>query len=185
MTGECGMERINQKGIWLSGYLLIMLFLFTRGFYSPFFVVLITLLLLMFFLKEAERLFAWMIISFFLGNLLLGYMDHFIEGFHLSPFSLIMLSQLLWLVPILMMGYVIKQFNQESIPYFHQPIFTMDIHLPFRIVFSFKRFLLICGLFAVLALIGTFLFQKEEIQWRLFLLILLFSMINALLEEVV
>jgi uncharacterized protein len=88
-------------------------------------------------------------------------------------------------VPILMMRYVIKQFNQEIIPYFHQPIFTMEIHLPFRIVFSLKRFLLFCGLFAVLALLGTLLFQKEGIQWRLFLLILLFSSINAVLEEVV
>lgn len=178
------MERLNKKGIWLSGYLLIMLFLFTRGFYSSFFVFLISLLVLMIFLKEAERLFAWMIIFFFLGNLLLGYMDHFIEGFHLSPFLLIMLSQLLWLVPILLLSYVIKRFNQEINPYFHHPIFTMDIHLPLRIVISFKRFLLICGLFAVLAIVGTLLFQKEGIQWRLFLFILLFSMINAVLEEV-
>ena len=71
MTGEDWMERIKQKGLWLSGYYLLMMFLFTRGFYNPFFVLLIGLLLIIVFLKEENRLFGWMIISFFLGNLLL------------------------------------------------------------------------------------------------------------------
>ncbi|MEH7309303.1 hypothetical protein, partial [Neobacillus drentensis] len=105
-----------------------------------------------------------MMVSFFLGNLLVGYLDHFIESFHLSPFSLIMLSQLLWLVPILMMSYVIKQFKQELSPYFHLPLFTGEIQLPFRIVFSLKRFSLIVVLLAGLAMAGSLLLQKEGIQ---------------------
>ncbi|MEH7745580.1 CPBP family intramembrane glutamic endopeptidase, partial [Neobacillus drentensis] len=127
--------------------------------------------------------FGWMIISFFLGNLLLGYLDNFIEGFHLSPFSLIMLSQLLLLIPILMISYVVKQFKQEITPYFHWPIFTREIQLPFKIGFSFKRFVLIFGLLAVLSIGITFLFQVEKIQLRSFSLILLFASMNALLEE--
>ncbi|MBV7506505.1 CPBP family intramembrane metalloprotease [Bacillus sp. sid0103] len=178
------MERTNQKGIWLAGYFIIMMFLFTRGFYTPFFVLLITFLLIIILLKEAERLFAWMIVSFFLGNLLVGYLDNFIESFHLSPFSLIMLSQLLWLVPILMMSYVIKQFKKELSPYFHLPLFTGEIQLPFRIVFSLKSFSLIVVLLAVIAMAGSLLLQKEGIQWRPFLLILLFATVNAFLEEV-
>jgi membrane protease YdiL (CAAX protease family) len=184
MIGEDRMERIKQKGLWLSGYFLLILYLFTRGFYNPFFVLLIGLLLIIVFLKEGNRLFGWMVISFFLGNLLLGYMDNFIESFHLSPFSLIMLSQLLLLIPILMISYVVKQFKQEITPYFHRPIFTGEIQLPFKIVFSFKRLVLIFGLMAVLFIGITLLFQKEGMHWRPFLLILLFALVNAVLDEV-
>lgn len=184
MTGEDRMERLKQKGLWLSGYFLLMIFLFTRGFYNPFFVLLIGILLIIVFLKEENRLFGWMIISFFLGNLLLGYMDNFIEGFHLSPFSLIMLSQLLLLIPILIICYVVKQFKQEITPYFHRPIFTQEIQLPFNIGFSFKRLALIFGLLTVLSIGITFLFQGEKMHWRSFSLFLLFASMNALLEEV-
>ena len=184
MTGEDRMERIKQKGLWLSGYFLLMMFLFTRGFYNPFFVLLIGLLLIIVFLKEENRLFGWLIISFFLGNLLLGYLDNFIEGFHLSPYSLIMLSQLLLLIPILMIGYVVKQFKQEMTPYFHWPIFIREIQLPFKIGFSFKRFVLIFGLLAVLSIGITFLFKGEKLVWGSFSLILLFASMNAILEEV-
>ncbi|WP_186328603.1 CPBP family intramembrane glutamic endopeptidase [Bacillus sp. X1(2014)] len=178
------MVQIKQKGLWLSGYFLLMMFLFTRGFYNPFFVLLIGLFLIIVFLKEENRLFGWMIISFFLGNLLLGYMDNFIEGFHFSPFSLIMLSQLLLLIPILMISYVVKQFKQEITSFFHRPIFTREIQLPFKIDFSFKRFVLIFGLLAVVSIGITFLFQVEKMHWRSFSLILLFASMNALLEEV-
>ena len=165
------MEWKNQRGIFLSVCFLIMIFLFTRGFYTPFFVFLVTLFLLLVFLKEGNRLFAWIIITFFLANLLLVYIDNFIESFNLSPFSLIMISQLLWVIPILMMIYVIKQFKYE-------------INLSFKGNFSFKRYSLIFVILASLAFFGTVLLQKEGIDWRTFLLILVFSTINALLEEV-
>lgn len=184
MTGEDRMEWIKPKGLWISGFFLLMMFLFTRGFYHPFFVLLIGLFLIIVFFKEENRLFGWMIISFFLGNLLLGYMDTFIESFHLSPFLLIMMSQLLLLIPILMISFVVKQFNQEITPYFHRPNFTEEIQLPFKIVFSFRRFVLIFGLIAVLFLGITLQFQKDGLHWLPFLLILLFALVNAIFDEI-
>ncbi|MEH7072667.1 CPBP family intramembrane glutamic endopeptidase [Neobacillus drentensis] len=162
---------MNQKGIWLSLYFLIMMLLFTRGFYTPFFVFLIALLLFIGFLNETNRLFAWIIIGFFLANIVLVYIDNFIEGFHFSPFSLVLVTQILWVIPILMIIYVIKQFKYE-------------VNLRFTGKFSLKRYFLIFVLFTSLAFIGTGLFQQEEIHWRPFLLILAFSTINAILEEV-
>ncbi|MFL6562192.1 MAG: hypothetical protein ACJ8MO_39595, partial [Bacillus sp. (in: firmicutes)] len=178
------MKWMNQKGIWLSGYFLIMMFLFTRGFYTTFFVSLIGLLLLIVSFNEDVRLLAWMIISFFLGNLLLVYTDNFIESFHISPFSLIIVSQLLSLIPILMICYVIKQFKQEINIFINKPNFIGEIHLPFRMVFSIRRFTLLFSILAVLSVVGTLFLQKEALHWRPFLLILLFSIINAVLEEV-
>jgi uncharacterized protein len=184
MTGENGMERTNQKGFILGVLFLIMTFLFTRGFFVPFFVLLIALLLLIAFFNEERRLIAWMIISFFLGNLLLVYTDNYIESFHLSPYSLVMTSQLLLLIPILMISYVIKQFKQVISPYLQKPILKGEIKLPFSIVFSLRKFCFFLCLFSTLSVIGLLLLKREELHWRPFLFILLFSSIHALLEEV-
>lgn len=184
MTGVIEMERSKQTNRLLCVLFLVMTYLFTRGFYTPFFVSLFALLLLIVFLKEEKRLFAWMIISFFLGNLMLIYMDNFIVSFRLSPYSLVMYSQLLLLIPILIISYVIKQFKQEINPYFQKPNLTGEIQLPFSIVFSLRNFPLMICLLTTLCTIGLLLIKSEEMKWRTFLLILLFSSINALLEEV-
>ncbi len=178
------MERTNQKSIMLGVLFLIMTFLFTRGFYAPFFVLVIALLLLVACFNEEKRLIAWMVVSFFLGNLLLVYTDNYIESFQLSPYSLVMTSQLLLLIPILMISYVIKQFNQVISPYLQKPILRGEIRLPFRIVFSLRKFCIIICLFSTLSIIGLLLLKREEMQWHPFLFILLFSSIHALLEEV-
>ncbi|MFP5108032.1 hypothetical protein ACSU6B_14790 [Neobacillus sp. C211] len=89
------MEGINRQGILFRLLFLTMTYFFARGYYTPFFVFLIALLLLVAFFKEDKRLFAWMVISFFLGNLLLVNMDN-LESFRLTPYSLVMSSQLFY-----------------------------------------------------------------------------------------
>lgn len=178
------MEGINRQGILLSLLFLTMTYFFARGYYTPFFVFLITLLLLVAFFKEEKRLFAWMVISFFLGNLLLVYMDNFIESFGLSPYSLVMSSQLLLLIPIIIISYVIKKFKLEISPFLKKPMLSGEIQLPFNIAFSLRKNFFILCLLSILAIIGILLIKKDEVQWHPFLFILLFSIINALLEEV-
>jgi membrane protease YdiL (CAAX protease family) len=134
-------------------------------------------------LKEEKRLFAWMIISFFLSNLLVGYVDNFIESFRLSPFLLVILSQLLLLFPILIIGYIIKQFKQKINPYIQKPILTGEIQFPINIVISLSKLLLIICFLFVLS-IGLLLIIRGEMQWQSILFLLLFSSTNALLEEV-
>lgn len=178
------MERTNQKGILLGVLFLLLTFLFTRGFYSPFFVLLIALLLLVAFFNEEKRLVAWMVITFFLGNLLLIYTDNYLESFRLSPYSLVMTSQLLLLIPILMIGYVMKKFDQEINPYFQRPILSGVIQLSFNIAFSLRQFLLFICLLSSLPIFSHLLLKREDMQWRPILFMLMFSFIHALLEEV-
>ncbi|WP_066254799.1 CPBP family intramembrane glutamic endopeptidase [Neobacillus drentensis] len=178
------MKSNNRKGILLSVLFILMSYFFTRGLYSPFFVLLIALLLLVAFFKERMRSFAWMVISFFLGNLLLVYMDTFMESFHFPHYSLVMFSQMLLLIPILLISYVIKKFKQEIIFYFQKPILTGKIQLPFNIAFSLSKFFLILCLLSILSIIGTLFVKNEDMRLSAVLFILLFASINALLEEV-
>ncbi|NHC41294.1 CPBP family intramembrane metalloprotease [Bacillus sp. MM2020_1] len=178
------MNSNNQKGILLCVLFIFMSYFFTRGFYSPFFVLLIALLLLVAFFKEGMRSFAWMVISFFLGNLLLVYMDTFMESFHFPHYSLVMYSQMLLLIPILLISYVIKKFKQEITPYFQKPILTGKIQLPINIAFSLSKFFLILCLLSILSIIGALFVKIEDVRLSAVLFILLFSCINALLEEV-
>jgi uncharacterized protein len=178
------MVRSDQKGILLSLIFLIMLYLFTRGFYPPFFICLLALFLLIAFLKEEMRLVDWMIISYFLGNLLIGYMDKFIESFRLSPYSLVIASQFLWLIPILFISYVIKQFKKDINSYFQKTNLTREIQLPINIIIPLGKLLLLIGLAFVLIIGLLFMIKSGDMHWRPFLFILLFSTINAVLEEV-
>lgn len=162
----------------------MMTYFFTRGFYTPFFVLLIGLFLVVAFFREENRLVTWTIIAFFLGNLLLVYVDNFIESFGLSPYSLMMTSQLLLLIPILMISSVIMLFKQEIIPSFQKPILSGKINLPFGIVSPVRRLFLIIYLFLSLSIFGMLLIQRNEMDWLPFLFIILYASLNALLEEV-
>jgi uncharacterized protein len=110
-------------------------------------------------------------------------MDNFIESFRFSPYSLVISSQLLQLIPILMICYVIKQFKQVISPYLQKPILSGKIQLPFNTAFSLRQFCFIICLVSTLCIMVSLLLKGEEIGWRSFLFILIFSSIHALLEE--
>ena len=68
-----------------------------------------------------------------------------------------MYSQMLLLIPILLISYVIKKFKQEITPYFHRPILTGNIQLPFNIAFSMSKFFLSFACFQSYPLLGHYL----------------------------
>jgi uncharacterized protein len=172
----------TKRGIFLSLQFLIMIYLFTRSFYSPFFILLIVLFLLIAFLSEDYRLFAWITITFFLSHLLLGYLDNFIGSFQLPQFALVLLSQLLILVPILMMHMVRNKFNKSTYPYFRKPDMTKDIQL-FNCI-SWKLFSIIISILFILFLIGTLIIKRDELTYLHLLFSLSFSIIHTGLGEV-
>lgn len=172
----------GKWGIFFSLLFIIMIYLFTRSLYSPFFFMLTTIFLLIAFLSEEHRLFAWTITAFFLGHLLLGYMDHFIGSFRFPPFSLLLVSQLLLLIPITMIHFVCKKFKKANYPYFQKPDLTKIEKLPFSV--AWKHLFLLISLLVTLVLIGILVIKSSILPWNYLFLSLLFSTIHTVLGEV-
>ncbi|MGG3470497.1 type II CAAX endopeptidase family protein [Neobacillus pocheonensis] len=163
------MKAIDIKGMLLSLQFIIMTYVFTRGLYSVFFIFLMIILILLAFLNEQERIFTWSIIAFFIGYLLLGYMDTLIEGFNLSSILLVITGQLLVLIPIIMVSYIFKKFNHKIFIFCNRPKIKLKI-----IVISCIGLCLILILFIV---------YKDELHGQAIFYILLLSIINSVLEE--
>jgi uncharacterized protein len=180
--GGTVMGRSAKIGILLSFQFMIMIYLFTRSLYSPFFILLIVLFLLIAFLSENNRLFSWIIIAFFIGHLLLGYIDNFIGLFRLPQLTLVIISQLLLLVPIVMIHLVRKKFNEANYPFFHKPKMTRENQL-FKNI-TWKQYYVTISMLFILVLIGTLVIRREELTISHLFFSLSFSIVFTGLGEV-
>jgi uncharacterized protein len=152
----------------------VLIYFFTRNFYSLFFGIMLVLFLLIAFLSEKNRLFVWAMISFFGSNMILVYLDKFIEGFHFGPFSRVMINQILYIIPILMVSYVIKQFKKEISMFFKKPNPSQIKKFPSIILF--------------LASAGFIIFIYKNnvgMDLKLFSMFILFVLIHSILQEVI
>lgn len=124
------------------------------------------------FFKEDIRLFAWIMLSFFGGNLIRFYVDKFLEGLELQAFNELIFSQLLLIIPILSVTYVIKAFNRE-ISSFLQKLSLNSVKKELSI-------LLIAFLMVFIMIVIT-----DDVQntMKLFLSLLLFTSLHAALQE--
>lgn len=166
------MKQFNYQGYILSILFIVLIYFFTRGYYSLFTWFLLGLFLLLAFLKEENRLFAWVMISFFGGNLILFYTDKFIEGYQYIPFYRVIINQVLFLIPILSICYVIKQFNKKISFFFNKPEVN-NTNKPIYIILL----LLSVGV--------TFIFiNNSGSDLNMFLSLFTFSLIHASLQEV-
>ncbi|MEH7254370.1 type II CAAX endopeptidase family protein [Neobacillus niacini] len=177
------MKQNNRQGFFLTLLFIVLIYLFTRNYYSPFFWILLGLLLCLAFLKEENRLFAWVIVSFFGGNMILVYFDKFIQGIHVQPYLRVIIYQLLFIIPILSICYVIKQFNKEISLFLQKPRIPKKIQFPFvvnRTYFYSITIVLIAVVFTLMVI--TF---KVKMNIYLFLSLFVFALIHAFLQEVI
>ena len=168
------MKQNNHQGSFLSMLFIFLLFFFTRSYYSLFSWFILGILLLLAFLKEENRLFAWLMISFFGGSLLLFYADKFIEAYQLKPYYRVIINQLLYIIPILSMCYVIKKFGKKISFFFKMPesVGRKNSLYFIWVLISFGFIL--------------FIFTNEiEMDMKLFLSLILFAIIHATIQEVV
>lgn len=161
------MKQNDYQGIFLSMLFIVLVYFFTRNYYSPFFWMILGLFLLLVFFREGNRLFAWVIISFFGGNLMVIYLDKFIEGMIVAPFFRVLMNQLLFIIPILSVCYVIKQFNSR-ISFFLKKTESFSIRY-------IVLLLMIAGC--------SFLFFIND-GINVFLSLLTFSLLHAIVQEV-
>jgi uncharacterized protein len=173
-TGDIGMENRYYIGVLISVAFTMMLFLLSRGIYTPFFVLLVCLFLSIIFLKENNRIFTWILLAFFIGNVTAAYGDQFLDNYHLSPMSNGVISQMLGLIPIVFVLYILKQFKQKVWQSLSEQRVAASV---------WKWFLIFSGLL-LLVILGMLFFQKENLSARAISFLLLLSIIHALVDEV-
>jgi uncharacterized protein len=167
------MKQNNYQGYFLSILFIILIYFFTRGYYSLFTWFLLGQFLLLAFLKEEERVFAWVMISFFGGNLILFYTDKFIEGDHFIPFYRLLINQVLFMIPILSIGYVIKKFNKKISFFFNKP----DLYNTNKYFHTILILLSACVTFLLI--------NKSGSDLNKLLSLLSFTLIHSFLQEVI
>jgi uncharacterized protein len=161
---------------------ILMSFLFTRGIYSIFFACLAVLFIFIAFLQEEKRLIGWIMISFFLGNLLVSYIDQFIEVYPLTPVLRIVVSQLFLLLPILLISYVIRKFNKSIGLPLRTPI-NATFQVTNSVVISLKQVVYILITVLIVSNLVVCTLNADELSSTKIGFILLFSVIHAGLEE--
>ncbi len=170
------MKQMKFEGLFLCLLFLLLTYLFSRSYYSLFFITLFVLLLLLGFFKEKNRLFSWLIISFFIGYLILFYLDVFLDGAHLTPFKQLIVSQLLLIIPIITSCYVIIKFKINISHYFRPPSVNLFRTVPMKI------FLLILAIICVGSLLVYF---NSHGGSAAFFSLLLFAGTRAFFEEII
>jgi uncharacterized protein len=177
------MNQIKNQGMLLCVLFIFLSYLFSRSHYTLFFISLFGLLLLLVFFKEDNRLYAWVIISFFLANLILSYLDKFLDGYRLSPYMQVIISQLLYLIPILTLSYVIRKFKKAVSSYSQKPFVEGKIIQFVTIAVPFKRFLFFVYMAVSLGAITFWLTKSVYVNIKIFFSLVLFAAIYALLQE--
>lgn len=168
LEGCFAMKQNDYQGNFLSLLFIVLVYFFTRNYYSPFFWGILGLLLLLVFLKEENRLFAWVVISFFGGNFIVIYLDKFIGGMVEDPFFRVIINQILFTIPILSMCYVIKQFNKRLSFFLKKPESFSILYIV--LLFIITGFLLL-----------YFIKDGFDVFFSLFT----FSLIHATVQEVI
>ncbi|MEH7274221.1 CPBP family intramembrane glutamic endopeptidase [Neobacillus vireti] len=173
------MKKNNKQGYYLSILFIVLLYLFTRSFYTPFFLILLSLMLYLAFLKEENRLVAWMIISFFGGNLILFYLDKFIDGIQIDPFHRVIFHQLLFIIPILSICYVINRFNKKIGLFFRRPETWIQRPLALK-----RKYVYIIVLLIFISFLSVVMTLEATFNFHLVISLSLFVFIHAVLQEI-
>jgi uncharacterized protein len=170
------MKQMKFEALFLCLLFILLTYLFSRSYYSLFFLSLFVLLLLLGLLKEKNRLFSWLMISFFIGYLIIFYLDIYIDGFQLTPYNQLLVSQLLLIIPIISSCYVIRKFKIKISHFFSIPSRSSFRSVPINLV------LLILAIIIVGRILIYFSFANS---FAVYFSILLFSGTRAFFEEVI
>jgi uncharacterized protein len=159
-------KQSKYQAVFISIVFLLTSYFFSRGYFSYFFFLVFGLMLMITFFKEEIRLFSWMLLSFFGGNLIRFYADKFIEELNNNEFIELILSQLLFIIPILTVCYVIKAFNREIMSFRQKPSKGM---LLFTLIVLFLVFMMMA--------------MTHNNYFSVFLSFLLFSSCHVIFQE--
>lgn len=152
------------------------------------FIILFALMLFVVFLQEKQRIFVWITIAYFIGELIYLYGNRLLNNLSYHVNILLMLDKLLLLFPIAIIFYVCRKFKQDVTVYFHKPIWNQQVthHFFSHKLFSLSifHFLIAAVSITILMYIPFIIIESPNIQLQWFLWILIYAAISSIMEEV-
>ncbi|MBP2242282.1 membrane protease YdiL (CAAX protease family) [Cytobacillus eiseniae] len=137
---------------------------------------------------KQKRVFLWMLAGYTIGYVIFLFGDRLIEllPFHIN--ILMILSRMLLLIPIIIMMYIAYKFNEKMNFYWTKPNWQAKISFPFIWTgfhsISIKLFLIIAISINIISFFPFILQMSHQLSTFFILFLLLFSSINAILEEI-
>lgn len=152
------------------------------------FLILFILLLFVGFLKEKQRIFAWITIAYFLGELLYLYGNRFISSLSYHVNILLMLDKVLLLFPIVMIFYVCHKFKQNVSLFFKKTVWDQKVSLHFLSRRLFKlsvyRFLMAAICITTTMYLPFIILEAPNIKLQWFFWIFIYAAITSITEEI-
>ena len=152
------------------------------------FLIIFILLLLVAFLHEKQRLFIWMMIAYFVGELLYLYGNRFISDLPYHPNILLIIDKVLLLIPIMMILYVCYKFKHNILFFFKRVQWKKTVTFVFlgkeRIKLTVLQLLLLAVFMTVLCYLPFMTTMSYQIERRWLLLLLAYAIVSSLMEEV-
>ncbi|MEH7124905.1 CPBP family intramembrane glutamic endopeptidase [Bacillus sp. JJ1773] len=153
------------------------------------YALLLAMIIYLTIVANQSRVFVWVLAAYTIGYLVLLYGDRLIEELPLNISSIMIINRSLLLFPILFMVYVIKKFKKNWNLYGLKPNWMATISFPFIWsgfhTVTIRVFLLIAlciNLAAFIPFLSLTKFNFGDPNFLLF--IILFSIINGTLEEI-
>jgi membrane protease YdiL (CAAX protease family) len=152
------------------------------------FIILFVLLLLVVFLQEKQRIFVWITIAYFTGELLYLYGNRLLNSLSYHVNVLLMLDKLLLLFPIAIIFYVCLKFKQDVALYFKKPVWNQQVSFSLfsNQLFSLSvfHFLLAAISISIIMYIPFIIIEQPNIKWPWFFWIFVYAAICSIMEEV-
>lgn len=152
------------------------------------FSILFGLLLLVMFLQEKQRIFVWITIAYFIGELMYLYGNRLLNELSYHVNILLMLDKLLLFFPIMIIFYVCRKFKQ-NVTLFFRPIDWNKL-ISFSLVFgksftqSLSRFFYIAVSITLIIFLPFILLESPDFHIKWLFWIFLYAAITSIMEEI-
>ncbi|WP_231734732.1 CPBP family intramembrane glutamic endopeptidase [Bacillus sp. FJAT-29937] len=190
MTTLVGLNKLSLAHKYGQLFLFVAIIILTQ--YKLFifsYALLLAMIIYLTIVANQSRVFVWAMAAYTIGYLVLLYGDRLIEELPLTISSIMIINRSLLLFPILFMVYVIKKFQKNWNLYGLKPNWMATISFPFIWsgfhTVTIRVFLIIAisiNLAAFIPFLSLAKFNFGDPNFLLF--ILLFSIINGTLEEI-
>ncbi|MBA4538509.1 CPBP family intramembrane metalloprotease [Bacillus aquiflavi] len=180
---------ITVSSILLSAVFLLMYLFFQLQLYNGTFLIMFVLLLSIVFLKEKNRVFAWTIIAFFLGEMLLLYGNQLIDQLPISHSWSEVVKSLLILFPLLFIFYISKKFKVKFNIYNRRPKWEKAFSLRFsenrsHVIRVKQLFIALWIIFLIVFFLLIMRGNVELLNKEILFGMIVFSIVNGILEEI-
>lgn len=170
------------------GLFVFLIILLQNKLFTVAFTVLIGFILYLALSSNQKRLFSWTIFAFLLGHLFYLYGDRLVDELPFRVSTRMVLNRGLLLIPILFIIYVTKKFKAPINYYWVKTDWKAKIYFPFIWrgfhSLSIKQFLLAAISINLIVFFPFILKANLSFQFSFLSFLILFSLINGLLEEI-